>query len=128
MSTLKSMIATAVLIASTAIPVAAQHRHFPHTLHHYYPHTIHVTKYVSRPVTVSRTTNRLSKKDRFEMALAYLKNNKCLTIGKYSKITGLSSAIAEAELDAFSANRDNPIVTMLDGKKKVYVLSSAHRL
>ncbi len=126
MSTIKTMIATAMLIASTAIPVAAHHRHYPHTLHHYYPNTIHVTKYVSRPVTVSRTTNRLSKKDRFEMAVAYLKNNKSLTIGKYSKITGLSSAVAEAELDAFSANRDNPIVAVMNGKKKVYVLSHAH--
>ncbi len=126
MSTIKTMIATAMLIASTAIPVAAHHRHYPHTLHHYYPNTIHVTKYVSRPVTVSRTTNRLSKKDRFEMAVAYLKNNKSLTIGKYSKITGLSSAVAEAELDAFSANRGNPIVAVMNGKKKVYVLSHAH--
>ncbi len=128
MSTVKSMIATVMLIASTPIPVAAQHRHLPHTLHHYYPNTIHVTKFVSRPVTVSHATNHLSKKDRFEMALAYLKNNKSLTVGKYSKITGLTSAIAEAELDAFSANRANPIVTMLNGKKKVYVLSGAHKL
>ena len=56
------------------------------------------------------------------MALAYLKNNKSLSISKYSKITGLTNATAEAELDAFAVNKQNPIKMILNGKKKLYVV------
>ena len=77
----------------------------------------------TKTVTVSRTTNRFSKKDRLEMAIAYLKNNKALSISKYSKMTGLTSATAEAELDAFSACRNNRIAMVMNGKKKMYVLT-----
>lgn len=68
-------------------------------------------------------SNRLSKKDRLEMALAYLRNNKTLTASKYCKMTGMNSTMAEAELDAFVANKKNPIRIVFNGKKKLYVLA-----
>lgn len=82
-----------------------------------------VTTIVTRPVTTTHISNRLSKKDRLEMALAYLRNNKTLTVSKYCKITGLNSSMAEAELDAFAANKKNPIKVVFNGKKKLYVLA-----
>lgn len=50
------------------------------------------------------------------MALAYLNNNKSLTISKYRKMTGLTKEIAEAELDAFAMIEDNPIKMVNDGR------------
>ena len=81
-----------------------------------------VTTVVTRPAVITHISNRLSKKDRLEMALAYLKGNKSLSISKYSKMTGLTNAMAEAELDAFSVNKNNPIRMVKDGKKKLYVV------
>ena len=57
------------------------------------------------------------------MALAYLRNNKTLTVSKYCKMTGMNSTMAEAELDAFVANKKNPIRIVFNGKKKLYVLA-----
>ena len=57
------------------------------------------------------------------MALTYLRNNATLSISKYSKITGLPKATAEAELDTFVASQHNPIVLVMDGKKKLYRIS-----
>ncbi len=56
------------------------------------------------------------------MALKYLRNNKTLSISKYSKITGLTRATAEAELDAFAVSKTNPIKLIFNGKKKLYVI------
>ena len=56
------------------------------------------------------------------MALAYLKSNKVLSISKYSKMTGLTTSMAEAELDAFAINKGNPIKMVVNGKKKLYVI------
>lgn len=77
---------------------------------------------VNRPAVTVRVSNRFSKKDRLDMALAYLKNNKSLNVSKYRKMTGLTNATAEAELDAFAVSKNNPIRMIRDGKKKLYVI------
>lgn len=81
-----------------------------------------------RPVVVvtplSSPVNKLSSRDRMNMALAYLYKNKKMSVGTYSKMTGLSKATAEAELDAFSLDKKVPIRMVLNGKKKVYVLTT----
>ena len=77
---------------------------------------------VSRPATVVNITYRLSKQDRLNMALAYIRAHNALSISQYSKITGLKIATAEAELDAFAASHSNPIKMILNGKKKLYVV------
>ncbi len=97
----------------------AQRRHHVHPHRYYRPAVVTV---VNRPATTSHINNRLSKKDRLDMALAYLRNNKTLSISKYSKMTGLKRAIAEAELDAFAVSKANPIKMVISGKKKLYVV------
>ena len=112
-----TLIAMMALVGTTAF---AQHRHYsrvrPYT---YRPAVVTV---VNRPAVTTHNSNRLSKKDRLDMALAYLKNNKSLSISKYSKMTGLTNATAEAELDAFANSKNNPIKMVLNGKKKFYVV------
>ncbi len=103
----------------------AQHRHHGHIYHSHsrygYCRPV-VATVVSRPGVTFHVSNRLSKKDRLYMALAYLKNHKALSISKYSKMTGLTRATAEAELDAFAVSKGNPIKMVMNGKKKLYVV------
>ncbi len=110
-----------VLLTLASTTTYAQHRHYRHVSHHGYYRPI-VETVVTRPAVTTHISNRLSKKDRLEMALAYLKGNKSLSVSKYSKMTGLTNAMAEAELDAFSANKNNPIRMVKNGKKKLYVV------
>ena len=56
------------------------------------------------------------------MAVAYLNDNKYLSIKKYAGMTGLTKKMAEAELDAFSNAREKTIVMVLADKKKLYPL------
>lgn len=56
------------------------------------------------------------------MAMAYLRNHEYLTVKAYAKMTELSKAAAKAELDAFAADKDRAIGTVMRGKKKVYIL------
>ena len=37
-------------------------------------------------------------------------------------MTGLSKITAEAELDAFVSDKDKPIIAVIRGKKKVYIM------
>lgn len=113
-----TLVAIMALAGTTAF---AQHRHYGHVCHHGYYRPTMVTV-VNRPAATTHISNRLSKIDRLDMALAYLKSNKSLSISKYSKMTGLSNATAEAELDAFAASKQNPIKMVLNGKKKLYVI------
>ena len=115
----KMLFVVLLTLASTA--TYAQHRHYRHVSPHDYYRPI-VTTVVTRHAVTTHISNRLSKKDRLEMALAYLKENKSLSISKYSKMTGLTIAMAEAELDAFSVNKNNPIKMVKNGKKKLYVV------
>ena len=73
-----------------------------------------------RPAILVR--NRFTQKERFRMAMAYLKNHEYLTVKKYAKMTELSKAAAKAELDAFVADKERPLETVIRGKKKVYIL------
>ena len=114
------LIAMMALVSTTA---TAQYRHYGHFHHYGLYHRPVIATVVTRPAVTTHISNRLSKKDRLEMALAYLHNNKTLTISKYSKMTGLSNAMAEAELDAFVASKKNPIRVVFNGKKKLYVLA-----
>lgn len=75
-----------------------------HSRHVHHPHPVHVVKVLPRPVVVPCAPAKLSKADRLEMALAYLKSGKCLTVTQYHKMTGLSNEVAEAELDSFAAD------------------------
>ncbi len=77
---------------------------------------------VARPTMVVKVINRLSKQDRLNMALAYIRAHNALSISQYSKITGLKITTAEAELDAFAISHSTPIKMVLKGKKKLYVV------
>lgn len=120
---MKKKIMTMMLMAlcGMAVAEAQPHRGFHPVVIN--PRPVHVTKVVTRPVVVSRTTNRLSQTDRLEMAIAYIKSHGSINAKQYSKITGLGKATAEAELDAFAARRSNPIVIHFNGKKKTYILA-----
>lgn len=112
------LVAMMALVGTTAF---AQYRHYGHVYHHACYRPVVVTV-VNRPAVTTHISNRLSKKDRLDMVLAYLKSNKSLSISKYSKMTGLTNAMAEAELNAFAASKQNPIKMVLNGKKKLYVI------
>ncbi len=93
---------------------------YPHC-HGPYPHRILVTPV--RPAIALRISNRFDRKGRLEMALAYLRQNPSLAVGKYAKMAGLPKDAAEAELDAFAFDPDNPItLTVTERKKKTYTL------
>lgn len=80
--------------------------------------------FTHRYIVTSRVINRFSQKERLALALAYLKNNPNLTVKQYVKITSLGKEAAEAELDAFAQDRNIPIHTIVDGKKKFYVITN----
>lgn len=81
-----------------------------------------VVTVVTRPDVTVHVGNRFTQKERFRMAMAYLKDHDYLTVKRYAKITELSKAAAKAELDAFAADKDRPIEAVIRGKKKVYIL------
>jgi hypothetical protein len=89
----------------------AQHWH-----RHYRPNR--VVTVVVQPDVIS---NRFNQKERLAMAIAYLETHEHLTIRQYAKMTHLSMASAEAELDAFVMDKKKPIRLVIRGKKKVYI-------
>lgn len=92
----------------------AQYRH-----RHYRPSR--VVTVVTRPVVTSHVSNRFNQKERLAMAVAYLETHEYLTIKQYAKITQLSKASAEAELDAFAMDKKKNIQLVIRGDKKVYI-------
>ena len=64
---------------------------------------------VTRPGVTVHVGNRFTQKERFRMAMAYLKQHDYLTVKIYAKMTEQSQAAAKAELDTFEANKDRPI-------------------
>ena len=62
--------------------------------------------------------------NRSSKVLAYLNKSPNLTVKQYVKITSLGKEAAEAELDAFAQDRNIPIHTIVDGKKKFYVITN----
>lgn len=122
MNTVKAA-ALAITLATT-LAVVAQPRGFVRIPRHH-GCAPHITTIVTHPAPGKRVVNKLDKNDRLSMALAYLSANASLTKDKYSQMTGLSKAIAEAELDAFAANRHTGISVVPDGKKKTFTLRRA---
>ncbi len=110
----------AMLMAIVTIAASAQPRHYRHAPRVAYHRPV-VATVVTRPV-VTKYVNKLNKKDRLEMAMAYLKTHKTLSVSKYRKMTGLTKATAQAELDAFVVSKNNPIKMVVSGKKKLYVI------
>ncbi len=53
------------------------------------------------------------------MATAYLEHNQYLSVKKYAKMTGLTKAMARAELDAFACDERNPITPVILNRKKL---------
>lgn len=100
-----------ILAATCMTTAATQHRQF---------HRPRITTVVVKPSVMLRIDNRLTQKERFQMAVAYLNNNKYLTVKRYAKMTGLSKRTAEAELDAFVSDRSKSIVCVIIDKKKMY--------
>lgn len=95
------------------------HGHVAHAACMAYP--THVTV-VAKPAVTTHISNRLNQKERFNMAMAYLKSNGSLTVKQYSKMTGLTKETAKAELGAFAADKSKPIVSAYNGKKQIYLL------
>lgn len=118
---IKKMIAFIIMLTLAITTTYAQRRHYHNVRPHVCSRPI-VTTVVTRPAVAMHLSNRLSKNDRLEMALAYLRRNPSLSISKYSKMTGLTKPMAEAELDAFAVNMNNPIKMIKEGKKKLYVV------
>lgn len=87
--------------------------------HHYHPHR--VVTVVARPGVTSHVNNFFNQKERLAMGVAYLETHPYLTIKQYAKMTQLSKASAEAELDAFAMDKKKPIQLVIKGKKKVYI-------
>lgn len=81
-----------------------------------------VVTVVTRPDVTVHVSNRFTQRERFRMAMTYLKNHEYLTVKRYAKMTELSKAAAKAELDAFAADKDKSIETAIRGKKKVYII------
>lgn len=118
------MLSAVMIIACTAS--FAQHGHHVCAPHMVYSHPAVVTV-VMRPALSTRMSNRLSRQDSLDMALAYIVNNKYLNISKYSKMTGLLKDTAEAGLEAFASSDDNPIKVVIDGRKKRYTIVCRRR-
>lgn len=111
--TLKIAVMVTVIILSCGTANAQRWR--------WYHRPYRVMTIISRPAVAVHVNNRFTKKERFRMAMAYLKNHEYLTVKRYAKMTELSKAAAEAELDAFVADKDKPMAVVIRGKKKVYI-------
>jgi hypothetical protein len=105
-----------LLMASTLVctPALAQPRH----LHHRRPvAVVNIAAYPAPHLGSSYT-----QKERHALAVNYLEKHKYLTIKKYAKMTKLSLAAAEAELNSFARGKRSPIRPVIRKGKKVYVL------
>lgn len=116
-----------IAIAAAIVAVCGQaDARRPHKHHIYRPaHVVVVPTPVHHHVVTHRVSNRFSQKERLAMALAYLHNNPRLTVKQYTKMTSLNKEAAVAELDAFVLNRNIPIQSVIEGKKKFYVIPGA---
>lgn len=56
---------------------------------------------------------------------AYLEQHTHISVKQYAKMTRLSKALAEAELDAFAMDKKGIIRVVVSGNKKVYMKSSS---
>ena len=90
--------------------------------HGYWPAATFPT-YRTLRVERSTTVCKTSRPERKQMAAAYIQKNGYLSVSKYCGFTGLGSSFAEAELDAFTLDRKDPLVRTAQGKKVVYTLA-----
>lgn len=81
----------------------------------------HVTTVIRTAPPRAVHVNRITKKDRLKMAVAYMKANTYMSAKQYAKITGLKKDIAQAELSVFAQDSKNPIKPV-PGKKNLYYL------
>lgn len=102
------------LMCSTANTHRHYHGHYQ-GLHYLYPHRV-TTVIKTLPDKRVTVVSRVARKDRFDMAVAYLKANQYMTVKQYAKVTGLKKDIAEAELNVFAQDALNPI-KLVQGKK-----------
>ncbi len=109
----------ALCLALVCSCASAHHGHRPPHV----PPRPAITTIVVKPGPAKHVHNRSTQNERFQMALAYLKKHKQLTSNKYAKLTGLTKAMAEAELNAFASDKRKPIARIVKGRKSVYVLS-----
>lgn len=113
------------VLAIVALLSACCHYAVARRLHrpsgHYPARVVVVRAPLRHHVITSRVSNRFSQKERLAMALAYLNSHPRLTVKQYVKMTSLSKAAAEAELDSFALDRDIPIHAVVEGKKKFYM-------
>lgn len=106
---------TGILVVAMALVCGSANAQHWHRHYYYRPDrvvTVVVPSYVSNP---------FNQKERLAMAIAYLETHKHLGIRQYAKMTRLSMAAAEAELDAFAMDKKKPIQLIIKGKKKVYI-------
>ena len=110
---------TGILVVAMALVCGsanAQHWH-----RHYYYRPDRVVTVVVQPDVTSYVSNPFNQKERLSMAIAYFETHKYLGNRQYAKMTQLSMASAEAELDAFAIDKKKPIRLVIRGKKKVYI-------
>lgn len=103
---------TGILVVAMALVCGsanAQHWH-----RHYYYRPDRVVTVVVQPDVTSYVSNPFNQKERLAMAIAYLETHKHLGIRQYAKMTRLSMAAAEAELDAFAMDKKKPIQLIIN--------------
>lgn len=101
--------------------ILAQRVHNGHKLRHGH-NSPFVTTVVTRPVVTTKVSSKLSKNERLNMALTYLRTHPRLSVSKYSNLTGLGKLKAKAELDAFAMSKKIPIRMVVKCKRKYYIL------
>ena len=117
------MVKNSILILAAALVLlcgpAHAHRHHHGPCHRCAPRITTVIR--TAPTKRTTVVTRVTKKDRLEMAIAYLRVNPDMSVKQYSKMTGLKRNVAEAELNVFAQDALNPIKPV-PGKKNLYYL------
>lgn len=112
-----------ILIAAASLTLLCgtvfAHRHHHSRRSHFGPRITTIVR--TAPTKRVAVVSRITKQDRFEMAIAYLNANHELSVKQYAKMTGLKKEIAEAELTVFANDIFNPIKPV-PGKKNLYYL------
>lgn len=81
-----------------------------------------VVPFTPNPPAAFYVRHHLNQKERLAIAVAYLESHEFLTVKKYARMTKLTKATAETELDSFVLYMNKQIVTVIKDKKKVYTI------